>query len=163
MPAPDTNEKFPVVMLYDHLSSVGAAIATYSQLSRELAREFVTELRVWRMDDATSADYSEAANADIAAAEVIILSVRGNPPWPEKFLHWMAGAEDRGEPGPHGVVTLITSADCEVPAGGGEEGCWNHVLRSAATAIHPEVFVYETKTERDSRSEADRCEIALVR
>lgn len=137
-------ESFPVVMLYDHFSSVGVAMATYNRLIRELEGEFKPELRVWRMDVATSPESSAEANADIAAAEVIILTVRGDQPWPTDFLHWKEGAVPGGAVSPHAIILLLEEAG-KAPEGGVS---WNTALRSAATQIHPEVFVYETKTAR---------------
>lgn len=134
----ETVEKFPVVMLYDHFSSVGAALTTYSYLACELQSECRPELRVWRMDVATSPEFSAEANDDIAAAEVIIMSVQGNPPWPAAFLPWKAGT---GGGAPHAIIVLIDSLNG--PAAANDR--WNSALRSGATQIHPEVFVYETK------------------
>lgn len=136
-------ESFPVVMLYDHFSSVSVAMATYNRLTRELEGEFKPELRVWRMDVATSPEFSAEANDDIAAAEVIILTVRGDQPWPTAFLHWKEGAVEGGAVSPHAIIVLL-----EATAGPlSTVESWNSVLRSAATQIHPEVFVYETKTD----------------
>jgi len=144
----ETIEKFPVVMLYDHFSSVSAALNTFSHLTHELETEFEPELRVWRMDDAASPEFIAEANADIVAAEVIILTVRGNQPWPKAFLHWKDGPYTEGSSGiasPRGIVTLIEADEDGVPV---EVGSWNNVLSSAATQqIHPEVFVYEAMAE----------------
>lgn len=147
----ETTEVFPVVMLYDHLSSVGAAMDTYSQLTRELQSDYETELRVWQLDEATSPDFSAAANHDLAEAEVIILSVRGNPPWPHCLDQWTTGAATLAtvEPG-HAVVALIKSAS-EWPAAKED---WAGVLRGAATQIHPELFVYEDRVGADAWSES---------
>ncbi len=136
----ETAEKFPVVMLYDHFSSVGMAMDTYSHLTRELESDFKPELRAWRMDAATSSEFSEKANADIAAAEVIIVSVRANEPRPASFQHWKAGeGRDGAAAAPHAIIVLLEAPDGP-PA---SSGSWNSVLRLAATQIHPEVFLYE--------------------
>lgn len=139
MAPPDTAAKFPVVVLYDHFRSVGKAMATYSHLTRELESDFKPDLRIWRMDVATSAEFSAQASDDIAAAEVIIMTVRGDQPCPEAFLHWTRGAAHGGVAPPHAIVALIGSVDVPEPAA----GTWGSVLRAAATQIHPEVFVYE--------------------
>lgn len=140
----ETVEEFPVVMLYDHLSSLGAAMATYAHLTHELEAEFKPELKVWSMDEAASPEHSAKANADIAAAEVILVTVRSNHPWPEAFLHWKKGTRSDGSASPHGVVALIEAGDDgPLPT----TGSWNNVLRSSATQIHPEVFVYETTAD----------------
>jgi len=144
-------EKFPVVMLYDHLSSVSAAMTTFTHLTQELETEFEPELRVWRMDDAASPEFIREANADIASAEVILLSVRGNQPWPKAFQHWKDGTE--GLPGesmaaPQAVVAVIEADEDGAPTSLMD---WNDILGSGATQIHPEVFVCESK----SRSSAE--------
>ncbi len=144
----ETTEKFPVVMLYDHLSSVNAAMSTFSHLTAELATEFEPELRVWRMDDAASPEFISQANADITAAELVILTVRGKQPWPDAFLHWKEGPRIGRHAAialPQAIVALIeTDADgLPVARDGG-----NSALRSVATQIHPEVFVHETESPR---------------
>jgi len=139
----ETVQKFPVVMLYDHFSSVGVAMATYSHLTRELENDFKPELRAWRMDAATSSEFSAKANADIAEAEVIIVSVRANERWPAAFQHWKSGQVQPGTAAsPHAIIVLLESPDGP-PA---SNRSWNSMLRSAATQIHPEVFVYEDET-----------------
>jgi hypothetical protein len=100
------------------------------------------------MDAATSTEFSAMANDDIAAAEVIIMTVRGNQPWPVAFRHWKAGSDQSGAVSPHAIIVLIEAAD-EQPAA---SDSWNSVLRSAATQIHPEVFVYEEKSGSDQWS-----------
>ena len=140
----DTIEKFPVVMLYDHFSSVGAAMATFSHLTHELEMEFEPELRVWRMDEAASPELINQANADIAAAEVIIVTVRTRHPWPEAFHHWRDGTDGDGTGivSPQAIVTVIEAEEDGTP---GAIGPANSVLSLPATQIHPEVFVYESK------------------
>jgi hypothetical protein len=138
-------EKFPVVMLYDHFSSVGVAMATYTYLTHELGSEFKPELRVWRMDAATSAEYSVAANNDIAAAEVILMTIRGNQPWPAAFKHWITGENEPGALFPHAVISLITAEDG--PSADEGEGIWSAALSTVATQIHPGVFVWEKKPD----------------
>ena len=140
-----TVEVFPVVMLYDHLSSVDAAMAMFTQLTHEFEAEFKPELKVWSMEDADSPEFMASANADIGAAEVIIVSVRGNQRSPAAFQHWKAGGADGYNPAsPHAIVALIESGDDGPPA---TLGSWSSVLRSAATQIHPGVFVYESPGE----------------
>jgi hypothetical protein len=135
--------RFPVVMLYDHFNSVGKGMATYSYLAHELENEFTPDLRIWRMDVATSAEFSAAANDDIAAAEVIIMTIRGDEPFPAAFRHWKPGADHGGLASPHAVIALIGSVDNVDPAA----DTWNSVLCDAATRIHPEVFVYEPRLD----------------
>lgn len=147
-------EKFPVVMLYDHLSSVSAAMTTFTHLTQELETEFEPELRVWRMDDAASPEFIEEANADISSAEVILLSVRGNQPWPKPFQHWKDGVE--GLPGesmaaPQAVVAVIEADEDGAPS---SHMNWNDILGSGATQIHPEVFVCEAKAKRSMEEQA---------
>jgi hypothetical protein len=146
-------EKFPVVMLYDHLSSVSAAMTTFTHLTQELEAEFAPELRVWRMDDAASPEFIQEANADISSAEVILLSVRGNEPWPKAFQHWADGSE--GLPGesmaaPQAVVAVIEADEDGTPS---SVKNWNDLLGSGATQIHPEVFVCETKAKESAEED----------
>src|SRR5471030_2774487 len=129
MAQPETAAKFPVVMLYDHFDSVGKAMATYSHLTRELEEEYDPDLSVWCIEDAASAEYSAQANKDIAAAEVIIMTVRGDEPFPAAFHHWKGGVEDGGIAPPKAIVALIGTADNPAPAA----DSWNSVLRGAAT------------------------------
>jgi len=141
MALPETTARFPVVMLYDHFNSVGKAMATYSHLTRELENEFTPDLRIWRMDVATSAQYSAEANDDIAAAEVIIMAMRGNQPFPAAFQHWKGGSVPGVVGSPHGIIALIGSEGSPDPA----PDTWDSVLRDSATQIHPEMFVYEER------------------
>ncbi len=142
----ETAARFPVVMLYDHFESVGKAMATYSHLKRELKDDYEPDLSVWCIEDATSAEYSARANRDIAAAEVIIMTVRGDEPFPAALQHWKGEADRGGVEPPHAIIALIGSVDGPEPAA----GTWNSVLRSAATQIHPEVFVYEPPLESNA-------------
>jgi len=147
-------EKFPVVMLYDHLSSVSAAMTTFTHLTQELETEYEPELRVWRMDDAASPEFIEEANADISSAEVILLSVRGNQPWPIPFQHWKDGTE--GLPGesmaaPQAVVAVIEADEDGAPS---SHMNWNDILGSGATQIHPEVFVCEAKARQSTEEQS---------
>ncbi len=134
----ESSEKYHVVMLYDRVASVGRALATYAHLARDLEDDFKPDLRIWRMDVATSEEYSALASVDIAAAEVIIVTVQANQRCPAAFLHWRGGAGEGGS-APRGIIVLVETAGEPVPA----EGTWNYVLQGAATQIHPEVFVYE--------------------
>ena len=143
----ETIEKYPVVMLYDHLSSVNAAMSTFSHLTDELATEFEPELRVWRMDDAASPEFISEANADITAAELIILTVRGKQPWPDAFLHWKEGpgnGQQAAIASPQGIVALIETDADGLPVA---SVSGHSALRSVATQIHPEVFVHETESQ----------------
>lgn len=141
----ETSEKFPVVMLYDHLSSVNAAMSTFSHLTDEFGAEYKPELRIWRMDDAASPEFIGEANADIAAAELIILAVRGKQPWPAAFLHWKDGprlGQQAAIAAPRAIVALIeTDVDGSPVTTSSGDGA----LRSVATQIHPEVFVHESE------------------
>jgi hypothetical protein len=137
-------EKFPVVMLYDRLASVDQAMDTYSHLTRELQDEFNPDLRMWRIDVAGSAEFSAQAGEDIAAAEVIIMTVRGDQPCPAAFLDWKGGADRAGRAPPHAVIALVESKDTQ-PAPNAET--WGSFLRGSATEIHPEVFVYDSADE----------------
>lgn len=142
----ETAAKFPVVMLYDYFDSVGKAMATYSHLTRELEDDYDPDLSVWCIEDAASAEYSAQANKDIAAAEVIIMTVRGDEPFPAAFQHWKGGVEERGGAPLKAIIALIGTADNPAPAA----DSWNSVLRGAATQIHPEVFVYEPRLPPDA-------------
>ena len=138
---PPSAEKFPVVMLYDNLESVGKAMATYSQLTQELDSEFIPDLRIWRLDVALSPECSVEANRDIEMAEVIIMTVHGNEPCPPAFLHWKAGAVG-GTGVPHRAIIAILESTGEVtPAA----DTWSSVLRGVGTEIHPELFVCEAE------------------
>jgi hypothetical protein len=156
MALPETTARFPVVMLYDHFNSVAKAMATYSYLTHELENEFTPDLRIWRMDDATSVQYSAQANDDIAAAEVIIMTMRGDEPFPAAFRHWKSGISHEGLASPHAVIAMIGSVDDVDPAA----DTWNSVLRGAATRIHPEVFVYEPRLD-ESVARANGTEMAF--
>ena len=136
-------KNFPVVMLYDNFESVGKAMATYSQLTHELDREFNPDLRIWRLDVALSPECSAEANRDIESAEVIIMTVHGNEPCPPAFLHWKAGAGG-GSGVPHrAIIAILESTGEPAPI----EDSWSSVLRGVATEIHPELFVCEVEGE----------------
>ena len=140
MALPETAARFPVVMLYDHFRSVRKAMATYDHLTRELQDEYRPDLRIWRIEDATSAEFAAEANDDIAAAEVIIMTVRGDEPFPAAFRHWKGVSDPAGVVPPHAVIALVGAVDDAEPAA----ETWRGVLRGATTQIHPEVFVYES-------------------
>src|SRR6185295_7115997 len=81
---------------------------TYSHLTRELEHDdYQPDLRVWRIDDATSGAFSTEANDDIAAAEVIIMTIRGDVPFPAAFQHWLGDGASGSVGMPHGIITLI--------------------------------------------------------
>jgi hypothetical protein len=63
----NTADKFNVVILYDCFTSVGRAMAAYLHLTRELENELTPELRIWRVDVATSPECATQANGDIEA------------------------------------------------------------------------------------------------
>lgn len=136
-----SSSHFPVVMLYDNLESVGKAMATYSQLTRELDSDFKPDLRIWRLDVALSPEFSAEANHDIEAAEVIIMTVHGNEACPPAFQHWKAGTGD-GRGVPHrAIIAILEPTGDVVPV----TDTWSSVLRGVATEIHPELFVCEVE------------------
>lgn len=137
-PSPAT-EAFHIVVLYEHSTLVGKAMATCSHLRRELGDAFVLDFRIWRIDLATSAEHAAQADHDIAAADVIVIGVAGNEPCPPAFRRWRDAALS-GDGGPHRAIIAITEGVDE-PGPPGET--WNNVLRSGATQIHPEIFVCE--------------------
>lgn len=143
MSSPSSARNFPVVMLYDNYESVGKAMATYSQLTHELENDFQPDLRIWRLDVALSPECSAAANHDIEAAEVIIMTVHGNEPCPPEFLHWKEGMGG-GAGVPHrAIIAILESTGEPLP----ETDTWSSVLRGVATEIHPELFVCEMEGE----------------
>jgi len=139
MTACEPVERISVVMLYDHFPSIGVAMSTYSHLVHDLESEVTPELRVWRVDEAIAAEFSAEADGDIAAADVIILAVRGDQPFPAAFAHWKDGPGSARGTAPHAIIVLIDTAEQAHDA----DWDWNLALRSAATQIHPEVFVCE--------------------
>jgi hypothetical protein len=133
-----TADKFDVVILYDHFASVGRAMAAYSHLTRELENEFSPELRVWRIDIATSPEFAAQADDDIKAAEMVIMAVRGNQPCPVGLQRWTEGAVERGCLPKHALIAIGEATD--EPAR--SAGTWNSVLRSAAAQIQLDVFLW---------------------
>ena len=153
-------EAFNIVVLYERSDLLGKAMATCCHLRRELDNEFTSDLRVWRIDVATSPEFSAEASRDIAAAEIIILGVSGNQHCPPEFRRWTETATGPG--GSHrAVIAIVEGAD--EPAAAGET--WNSVLRGSATQIHPEIFVCEPLEELGgaaSRRQAETLEPALA-
>lgn len=134
----ETIEKFPVVILYDHFSSVKAAMKTYANLARELAGWFCPQLRTWRLETAPPFEFSAQAWADLARAEVIIVTVRGDQPWAKGFLPSSAYADQGGFAPPHAIVVYLDNSE---EAYGGEDA--DGSVDSTVTRIHPEVFFCE--------------------
>ena len=143
MSARSVAPEFNIVLLYEHSALLAEAIDTCSHLKRELAHEFTAVLRIWRIDVATSAEFAVEADRDIAAAEVIVIGVRGNQLCPPAFWRWKE-AKVVGPGRPHGAIIAIVEAADE-PGQAGET--WNSVLRGGATQVHPEIFVREPREE----------------
>ena len=138
-----STEKFKVVILYEQRAFVGKAISTYFHLKRELGNVLESDLRIWRIDAVTLAEFAAAADRDIEAADVIIMAVRGGQPCPPVFHRWKTGA-GLGLGVPHCAVIAITeTADASTPAA----ATWNSVLRGSATQIHPEIYVWDPPAE----------------
>jgi hypothetical protein len=137
-PATTTSGEFHVVILYDRLTLVGRAMATYLHLLRDLAEDFTPDYRLWRIEAVLAPEFAAEAERDIAAAEVIIVAVNGRGPCPPAFHRWRLGAGHDGGPPPHAIIALMDAAtESEAPA----MGSWSRVLRESATQIHAEVFV----------------------
>jgi hypothetical protein len=134
----DTPDKFNVVILYDHIASVRRAITAYLHLAHELESEFTPELRIWRIDVATSLEFAAQADDDIKAAELVIMAVRGSQPCPLEFQRWTAGAVERGCLPRHALIAIGEAAG--EPAR--SAGTWNSVLQSAAAQIQLDVFLW---------------------
>lgn len=139
-----SSESFPVVILYDHLDSIGKAMSTYAQLTQEIETDFEPDLRIWRLDVALSPEFSREANRDIEAAEVIIMTVHGNEPCPPQFLHWKAGTGEH-DGVPHRAIIAIMESSRQETLPGMET--WSTVLRGVGTEIHPELFVCDVPGE----------------
>jgi hypothetical protein len=137
-------EKFNVVILYEQRAFVGRAMSTYFHLKRELGNELETDLHLWRIDVATTAEYAAQADHDIAEADVIILAVRGGrQPCPPTFLRWITGmGSSLGVP--RRAVITITEAIAEpTPEPTPATETWSSVLHSFTTQIHPEIYVWD--------------------
>jgi len=136
-------EAFNIVVLYERSDLLSRAMATCCCLRRELDNEFTSELRIWRLDVATSPEFVIEADRDIAAADVIIIGVSGSQRCPPEFRRWQDAAVSGRGGRPRAIVALVESADEPGPAG----ETWNGVLRASATQIHPEIFVCESPEE----------------
>lgn len=137
-------ERFNVVILYEQRAFVGRAMSTYFHLQRELGSNFESELRIWRIDAMTLAEFAAEANRDVEAADVIILAVHGGQPCPPPFQNWQTTAGSR--PGvPRRAVIAIAETFAE-PTPAAES--WTSMLRGSATQIHPEIFVWDPPEER---------------
>jgi hypothetical protein len=161
MSACEITEKLHVVILYDRLDSVGKAMSAYAHLTRELECECEPDLSIWRLDVATSAEFAVKADYDIAAAEIVIMAVRGSQPCPPAFQHWKERAwQDEGAPH-RAWIAIVEAADEPAPAA----ETWSSTLRGAATQIHPEIFVWEPAEEFGEAApqpDADALEPAAV-
>jgi hypothetical protein len=136
-------EAFNIVLLYERSDLLSKALATCSLLRRELGDAFALDFHLWRIDLAASAEAAGEADRDIAAADVIVLGVGGNDPFPSWFRSWKKGTVG-GRGGPQGAIVAIVDSD-HGPGAAGET--WNSVLRGGATQIHPEIFVWESPAE----------------
>jgi len=143
MSGPQDAEKLKIVLLYEP-RFVKKAMVTYACLARELAADFTTDLRVWRLEIAIAEGFADRVARDLEAAEVILIAVRGDQPCPAAFQRW------RGKSGaPRGAIIALTEvADDVAPSA----GTWNSVLRVAATQIHPEIYVWDPLPTDDSIS-----------
>lgn len=150
MPIRATAEKLNVVILYERLTYVGRAMATYLHLMREMTGDLASDFRLWRIDHALEPEFTAEAERDIAAAEVIILAVNGRQPCPSAFQRWKNGAGHGGGLPPHAIITLMEASDGSAPA----PESWSSVLNDAATQIHPEVFVCDPPASRLSEAAA---------
>jgi hypothetical protein len=159
MPLRATAENFNVVILYERLTYVGKAMATYLHLMRELANDFTPDYRLWRIDVALAPAFAVEAERDIAAAEVIIVAVNGRQPCPPAFQRWSGGAGHEGGPPPHAIITLMEASDELAPVA----GSWSNVLCSTATQIHSEVFVCDPPPSRADGTMANQAARLTVR
>lgn len=136
-------------------------MVTYSHLARELEDTCTLDLRLWRLDVAVAPEYSAHVEHDIETAELIIIAVRGSQPCPPAFQRWKCA-----DGVSHCAIIAFTDGpEALAPA----LGSWDSVLRTAATPIHPEIFVWEpaakasqqpelgAATQRAAFSGADRC------
>ena len=146
MDAREIAEKLRVVILYDRLESVGRAMAAYADLTRDFECECMPELSIWRLDVATSPEFAVKADYDIAAAEIVLMAVRGSAPCPTAFQHWKERAwQDEGVP-PRIWIAIVV-AEPEMPTRIPADTTWATTLRSSATQIHPEIFAWEPVDE----------------
>jgi len=139
MPSSTTTEKFNIVILYDHVRSVGRAMEAWSHLTQELENEFLPELRIWRIDIAISPEYAAQAQDDIKAAQMVIMAVRGGQPCPAAFLHWIAGAEEDGGLPNRALVVIMEAVDRSDLS----RGTWTSTLRVTVAQTQLDVFFWE--------------------
>lgn len=135
-PGHSNAQKLSVVILYEHLTYVGRAVATYLHLMRDLAGDYDADFRLWHIERALEPAQTAEAESDIAAAEVIIMAVNGSQQCPPAFLRWKDGAGHGGGRPPHAIIALMEASNELAPSA----ESWSHVLRGAGTQIHPEVF-----------------------
>lgn len=142
LPCRPTVEKLNVVILYERLTHVSKAVATYLHLRREMSDEFSPDFRLWRIDLTLEPAFAAEAERDLADAEVIIMAIDGHQACPPEFQRWKNGAGHGGGPAPHAIITLMEGSDESEPSA----ESWSELLHSAATPIHPEVFVCDRHT-----------------
>lgn len=139
MPYSAPAEKFHVVILYERLACVGKAMAAYAHLARELAGEYVSDFRVWRLDVALTPARAAEAGRDIDSAGVIIMAVNGRQPCPPAFSHWH-GSPESGRGGlPRAIYAFTEETDESGTAPAPES--WINVVRSSGTQISDGIFV----------------------
>jgi len=143
MPYSSPAEAFNIVVLYERSALLSRAMATCAHLRRELGNAFTLDFRIWRIDVATSRECAAQFDREIATADVIVIGVSGNEPCPPEFRAWKERAVD-GSGGPHRAIIAIVDTAAESATTG---ETWNSVLRSGATQIHPEIFVWEPAEE----------------
>jgi hypothetical protein len=139
----ENTDKFNVVILYDHVASVGRAMAAYACLTRELENEITPELRIWRIDIATLPECAAQADDDIRAAEMVIMAVRGNQPCPAGFHRW--SEETAGYLGlaQRALIALVDAVD--EPAR--SAGTWHCMIRKIVEQIQLDVFLWTAPAE----------------
>jgi hypothetical protein len=154
--------KFNVVVLYDHITSAGRAMAAYWHLTRELESEFMPDLRVWRIDVAASPECAAQADVEIAAAEMVIMAIHANQTFPPALLRWTEGAGDGRSPCHRALIAIIEAIDESALSA----GPLNRILQSTAAQIHPDVFLWATPAhfgEVKPGSREDAVNSAIVR
>jgi hypothetical protein len=157
MPFLTTTEDLTVVILYERLAYVGKAVATYLHLQRDLATEFATHFRLWRIDAALSPALAAEAERDIAEAEVIIMAVDGRQQCPEAFRRWKLGAGHQGGQPPHAIIALMDAS----AESAGTQGSWSNVLHDTATEIHSEVYICDHQDPIGAEPMAESIKVGL--
>jgi len=148
MPSLLTVEKLHVVILYESMRYVGKAMAASLHLVQELADDFTPDFHLWRLDMVVEPACAMEAERDLAAAGVIIVAINGNQPCPPVFERWWGGRDRKASLPSRAIIALVEASEGPAPA----SGSWNHLLRAAATQIHPEVFVWNPPPDRDHGS-----------